>query len=62
MPTIWGKYKNLPPERIDQAKTQAKVEYLLGEYRLAFGACPGQPFAKDWMLWIGKKTEVPDGR
>lgn len=57
MPTIWGRYRDHPVERIDWAETRAKAEYLLHEYRLAYGALPGQPFEKDWKLWIGRKAD-----
>lgn len=45
--TIWGKYKNNPPEVIDRA-TKKQAEYLVGEYRIAFG--------KDWIVWAGTKN------
>jgi len=41
---IIGKYKSLPVEEIDKAETRKEANYLLQEYRLAFG--------KDWQLHI----------
>jgi hypothetical protein len=52
--TIWGKYKNKPIEKIDQASNQRDADYLVGEYRLAFG--------RDWIIWAGKKNEMPGSR
>jgi hypothetical protein len=49
MPTIWGKYKG-NVERIDSC-SNSEVGYLLGEYRLAFGA--------QWVLWAGRKKDEP---
>lgn len=39
-----GKYSGLAPEEIDTAATLDEADYLLGEYRLAFG--------NTWELWI----------
>jgi hypothetical protein len=50
MITIWGSYKGGEAERIDSATTPKEAEYLLGEYRLAYG--------KDYYLWIGRKREA----
>lgn len=44
---IYGKYQNLPKEIIDEAETEEEANYLLGEYRLAFGS--------NFLLWIVKK-------
>lgn len=35
---IMGKYKGQSWEEIDQAETKDDIDYLLGEYRLAFGS------------------------
>lgn len=35
---IYGKYKNEPWEELDTAETASERDYLLGEYRMAFGA------------------------
>jgi hypothetical protein len=43
---IMGKYQG-KTEEIDSAETRSEADYLLGEYRLAYGA--------GWKLWV-KKT------
>jgi len=48
--TIWGKYKNLPIEKIDTCDKK-DAGYLVVEYRIAYGP--------DWIIWAGKKTEMP---
>jgi len=58
MPIIWGKYKNLKPEKIDTIPTH-DVQRMLHEYRLAYGAFPGSPHAKSWKLWIGRRKDEP---
>jgi hypothetical protein len=40
---IMGRYNGVT-EELDTAKDQQEAEYLLGEYRLAFGA--------GWTIWI----------
>lgn len=47
---IWGKYRG-EIERIDQASNEKEAQYLVGEYRLAFG--------KDWKIWSGRKKDEP---
>jgi len=39
-----GKYNGLTPEEVDTADTLEEANYLLGEYRLAFG--------DSWEMWI----------
>ena len=46
---IWGKYKNLPVEELDEADDQKTADSLVGEYRMAYD--------KDWSVWSGKKTD-----
>jgi hypothetical protein len=46
---IMGKYIGLAPEEIDVAQTREEADYLLGEYKLAYG--------RDWQLWIEEKGE-----
>jgi hypothetical protein len=41
---IMGSYKGTGAEEIDTANDRATADYLLGEYRLAYGA--------GWSLWI----------
>ena len=41
---IVGKHRDLFPEEIDTAETLENAEYLLNEYRLAFGV--------GWELWV----------
>jgi len=41
---IIGKYKNNKPEEIDEAETSQEANYLVGEYRLAFGF--------EWSIWV----------
>lgn len=53
MISIWGKYKDGKPERLDQASSDREAMRLLGEYQLAFG--------KDWSIWKGKKAAEPTG-
>jgi hypothetical protein len=47
---IMGKYRG-QIEEIDEAKTRKEAQYLLSEYRLAFGL--------GWQLWIkpSKRSE-----
>ena len=35
---------DLPAEKLDTTKDKQEANYLLGEYRLAFG--------KDWKIWM----------
>ena len=42
--TIKGKYKNGYVEDIDTAETKEQANYLLNEYKMAFG--------NDYRLWI----------
>ena len=35
---IMGKCEGLPWENIDETETQDDLDYLLGEYKLAFGS------------------------
>jgi hypothetical protein len=58
---IWARYRNNAPEKIDTASNESSALYLLGEYRLAYGANPGQPHANDWKLWIGRRKDEPKG-
>jgi hypothetical protein len=48
---IMGKYKNSPAEEIDHADTRQGADYLLGEYRMAYGS--------GWRLWV-KRIPVRD--
>jgi hypothetical protein len=41
---IMGKYDNHDVEELDSADTKQEAEYLVGEYRLAFGT--------GWEIWI----------
>jgi hypothetical protein len=41
---IMGSYHGTGAEEIDTANDRATADYLLGEYRLAYGA--------GWSLWI----------
>lgn len=59
MPTIWGKYKDRPVERIDGAGSTREAARLLYEYRLAFAALPGQREHGNWLLWVGRKYPIP---
>ena len=43
---IMGRYGNGRAEEVDSADTRKEAEYLLAEYRLAYGA--------GWRLWIVK--------
>jgi len=58
MPTIWGKYKDRPVEKIDTCG-KADLNYMLHEYRMAYGALPGQHAHKDWKIWVGRKCDEP---
>jgi hypothetical protein len=55
---IWGRYKNNPPEKIDDIPKH-DVNRCLHEYKMAFGAYPGQHAHKDWKLWIGRRKDEP---
>lgn len=46
---IWGKYKGYKPEVIDETTDWKKAEYLVREYRLAFG--------QDWTVWAEKTRD-----
>lgn len=41
---IMGQYNSRPQEELDTAETESGAKYLMGEYRLAFGA--------GWRIWI----------
>lgn len=56
---IWGKYENQPIEKIDEFGSQGEAARMLYEYRMSFGALPGQHAHAKWKLWVGKKTECP---
>ena len=43
---IMGVYGNRAPEIIDTAKTQKQANFLLAEYKLAFGA--------GWLIYIDR--------
>lgn len=45
--SIWGRYKNNKPEVVDRASSEREANYLVGEYRMAFG--------KDWTIWSGRR-------
>lgn len=61
MPTIWGKLDDRVVERIDSFDSAREAAAMLREYKLAFGALPGQRMYGRWKLWIGKKYPLPDG-
>jgi len=42
---VWGKYGSMRAEEIDSAPTMKEAQFLLAEYRVAFG--------QGWSLWIG---------
>lgn len=46
---IWGRYKKNAPEVIDEASSQKDADYLVGEYRMAYG--------RDWIVWAGRKKD-----
>lgn len=60
MPTIWGRYENQPIERIDSC-AKKDVDYMLYNYKLAFGALPGQCAYGRWCIWAGLKRDCPKG-
>jgi len=50
---IMGQYEGGEPEEIDEADGgDNTAEYLLAEYRMAYGA--------GWRLWVAKKREEDD--
>ena len=49
--SVWGRYKDKAPEKIDQATSESSAAYLVREYRLAFG--------RDWKVWAGRKDSEP---
>jgi hypothetical protein len=57
--SIWGRYRGNRPEVIDRASNERQANYLLGEYMMAYGACPGQHAHKDWKLWAGRRDAEP---
>lgn len=46
---IMGRYEGADTEEIDTTETKEEAEYLLSEYRLAYG--------NGWQLWIRKPRE-----
>lgn len=48
---IWGRLKDHSPEVIDQANSLRDAEYLVGEYRIAFGT--------SWKIWAGTRKSEP---
>ena len=46
---IWGRYKNAAPEIIDTAESMKDAEYLVGEYRMAYG--------QGWLVWHGRRKD-----
>lgn len=46
---IWGRYKNNAPEVIDEASSQLDADYLVGEYRMAYG--------RDYLVWAGRRKD-----
>lgn len=56
---IWGRYKSHRPEKIDTAKNEDEAAYLLYEYKLAYGALPGQINHGFWKLWTGLRKDEP---
>ncbi len=46
---IWGQYQGGEAEEIDTAADRKEARYLIGEYRLAFGA--------GWVLWMQRERE-----
>ncbi len=50
--TIWGKGpQQRAREEIDGAETRQEARYLVGEYRLAFGA--------GWKIWFSRQPRKP---
>lgn len=47
--SIWGKLKGRKPEVIDRASSKKEAQYLVGEYRTAYG--------RDWTVWAGRLDE-----
>lgn len=46
--SIWGRYRG-NVEKIDSASSKSSADYLVGEYRMAFG--------KEWEIWAGRKDQ-----
>lgn len=59
MPVIWGKLEDQAVERIDCFSSMGEAQRMLYEYKMSFGALPGQHMHRKWKLWIGKKYPVP---
>jgi len=51
--SIWGRYLDNQPEKIDSAHSKSGAAYLEAQYRLAFG--------KDWKVWAGRLDQEPKG-
>lgn len=49
---IWGRYKSYAPEVIDEADSEKEANFMVGEYRIAFG--------KDYLVWAGRKRDVEE--
>jgi hypothetical protein len=47
--TIMGQYRKEEPEEVDRARDRDEANYLVGEYRLAFG--------QHWRIWKRRCTE-----
>lgn len=46
---IWGRYKNGESEVLDDAVDEKDADYLVNEYRMAYGA--------GWIIWKGRKKD-----
>lgn len=55
---IWGRYLGGKPEKIDDIPKH-DVQRCLYEYKMAFGALPGQHAHGKWKLWIGRMKDEP---
>jgi len=50
--TVWGRYKNKEAEIIDTAKNPKEAQFMVGEYRMAFGS--------GWVIWYDEPHTVSE--
>ena len=58
MINIWFRYENKKPEIIDKCEPDS-LQYMLREYRLAYGLYPFMPRYKKDKIWFGRKCDEP---
>jgi hypothetical protein len=49
---IWAQYKNDKPEKIEENVPKKEVNFLVQEYRMAFG--------DEYCIWAGLQRDAPN--